>query len=500
MKKIHSILLSIGLLTSLSCQREIPVSNHLILSAGEPGRHSIILQCRSAETDSLLNFDLPGMPCTAILQISENPGFKQLIESPWQECKAENDYILKHCFDGLEPGTNYFYRALRKQDGRRDLTASETGTFTTLPDQSSEKEVSFAIATGFNYEHFHGMDTTMFAKRHFDPRQLPASGADSIMGFEAFDAIDALDVDFFIANGDVVYYDKPFNLPDTWATETESMRAKWHRFFQMPRNRALNLNTPYYFLKDDHDHRFNDCDTTDEVSSEPSNRLGIEIFREQVPVVDPEHPDAPTYRTHRAGKHLQLWFLEGRDYRSPNSSADGPGKTIWGKAQKSWLKKTLLESDATYKVLISPTPMIGPDDAYKMDNHTNPGGFRYERDAFFAWLDSTGLMKDNFYIICGDRHWQYHSIHPSGLEEFSCGAIIDQNSRPGRLPGDPASTDPEGSLSVPFIQGDEHWGGGFLLVDMSAAGGIPTLDFRFYDKNGDLRYSTLRIPVSEAAH
>jgi alkaline phosphatase/alkaline phosphatase D len=483
------------LIVSYSCQRTLPVNNHFILTAGEAGQSSAILQCRFGEADTLVSYDIPGSACTAKFQVSAHPDFKQALEGAWSVCDEQNDYMLKNVFNGLEPGTTYYYRAIAYTSDPNDLQASVTASFSTLPAVDSEEGVSFAIATGFNYEHFHGMDTVLLRKRDFDPRVMPASGEDSVMGFEAFSAIDSLNVDFFIANGDVVYYDKPSNLKETWAVDRKGMRAKWHRFFQMPRNRMLNSSTPYFFLKDDHDHRFNDCDTTDTRRKDPPSRLGIEVFREQVPIVDPADPTAPTYRTHRAGKHLQLWFLEGRDYRSPNRMEDGPGKTIWGAKQNAWLRKTLRESDATYKLLISPTPLIGPDDAYKIDNHTNPGGFQHERDAFFAWLDSSGLVNDNFYILCGDRHWQYHSIDPTGLEEFSCGAIIDQNSRPGRLPGDPASTDPAGLLDVPFIQDETNWGGGFLLVDMSAAGGIPTLDFRFYDKTGSLRYSVLKIPT-----
>jgi alkaline phosphatase/alkaline phosphatase D len=165
---------------------------------------------------------------------------------------------------------------------------------------------------------------------------------------------------------------------------------------------------------------------------------------------------------------------------------DGPDKTIWGAEQKEWLKRTLQESDATFKLLISPTPMIGPDDLRKKDNHTNIGGFRHERDEFFDWLKATGVADRHFYIVCGDRHWQYHSIHPSGLEEFSCGALVDANARLGRKPGDPKSTDPDGLIKQPYYQTPAS--GGFLLVDVtpSTDSQPPRLTFRFMDENGKL--------------
>ena len=55
----------------------------------------------------------------------------------------------------------------------------------------------------------------------------------------------------------------------------------------------------------------------------------------------------------------------------------------------------------------------------------------------------------------GDRHRQYHSTHPSGFEEFSCGALIDSDSRTGHLPGDPVTTDPMLRLFSPMYRAKE---------------------------------------------
>ena len=203
---------------------------------------------------------------------------------------------------------------------------------------------------------------------------------------------------------------------------------------------------------------------------------------EQLPVAPADDENAKTYRTHRVNRDLQIWFPENRMYRSPNKAPDGPAKTIWGAEQKAWLKRTLKASNATFKLLISPTPMIGPDDLRKTDNHTNIGGFQHERDAFFDWLTATELT--GFTIVCGDRHWQYHSIHPRGIEEFSCGALVDANSRPARRPGDPKGTDPDGRIRQPYYQDPPS--GGFLIVEVAPAKGEqpPTLTFLFHDERG----------------
>jgi alkaline phosphatase D len=113
----------------------------------------------------------------------------------------------------------------------------------------------------------------------------------------------------------------------------------------------------------------------------------------------------------------------------------------------------------------------------------------------FDWLLDTGFLDRNVYILCGDRHWQYHSIHPSGFEEFSVGALVDANARLGPGPGDPLSTDPEGLIVQPYNQHEAS--GGFLEVTIrpSQDGRPAVAHFTFYDEQGVLLYS-----IEKTAH
>ena len=461
-------------------------TNNILILSGELSPNSIILQCRLNKSDKLINSDIPGVKGNTCFQISTDSTFKDYIKTKWQECTNQNDYITKIKVDGLQSETTYFYRAQALISGSSDTVYSKIGTFSTLPPTTSEKEMKFAMSSGFHYEKFYGFGH--YLKKKKNPLLEPAKGIDSILGFEAFDAVREMDLDFFIANGDVVYYDHPRKMP---VKTKPQLNAKWHRYFAMPRNRDMCLQLPVYYLKDDHDHRFNDCDTTNIIKSEPSSQLGIQVFKEQVPVTDPADDKAVTYRTYKMGKHLQLWFVEGRDYRSPNNAKDTLDKTIWGEEQKRWLKETLLESNARFKILVSPTPMVGPDDIRKTDNHTNVGGFQTEGNEFFQWLKENDFDTNEFFIICGDRHWQYHSIHPYGYEEFSGGAFINQNSRKGKAPGNKNSTDPDGLITSPFMQIKET-GGGFLVVNTHMEKNIPVIRFSFHDIHGKERYATVK--------
>ncbi|MDB4262255.1 alkaline phosphatase D family protein, partial [Akkermansiaceae bacterium] len=172
---------------------------------------------------------------------------------------------------------------------------------------------------------------------------------DKQLGFPAFVTMAAEKPDFFVGTGDIVYYDNPFRTAET-ITE---LRKCWHEQFRFPRMIDFFKDVPTYWSKDDHDFRYNDSDNTKDRL--PLSTTGIDMFREQLPL--PEK----SYRTIRVSQDLQIWLTEGRDYRSPNKMPDGPEKTLWGAEQKAWLQSTLKASDAKWKLLISPTPLVGPD-------------------------------------------------------------------------------------------------------------------------------------------
>jgi len=444
------------------------------IMAGEVTAHSVILQTRLTASDTLINYELPGTNGVACFEVAIDSTFNDPFRTTWQPALPDYDHIVKTQVSGLQPYRRYYYRALYGADPQQSET-SVTGTFRTLADTAEVDSVSLVVVTGMNYRRFH------YGRERRDSTAY--QGPDKDLGYPAVATITRIQPDFFVGTGDNVYYDQPPPGRDTAVTEPV-MRQHWHWQFSQPRYHQLFAKVPTYWEKDDHDYRWNDADTASAKGA--PHATGIKIFNEQVPIVDPNEINPITYRTHRLSRDLQIWLVENRDYRSPNLAPDTVGKTIWGKEQREWLQRTLLESNATYKILISPTPMVGPDDAYKNDNHTNPGGFRYERGLFFDWLNDHDLLSENFYVICGDRHWQYHAIDPSGVEEFSTGALVDGNSRLGREAGDPKSTDPEGLIQQPYLQPEAS--GGFLKLTVAAQSEGATATFTFCDENGVVLY------------
>jgi len=157
---------------------------------------------------------------------------------------------------------------------------------------------------------------------------------------------------------------------------------------------------------------------------------------------------------------------------------NGPGKTIWGTEQWRWLRDSLLASDADWKILVSPTPIVGPDRGNKADNHAN-AAFSHEGDAVREWFRAN--LDDSFLVVVGDRHWQYHSVHPeTGLDEFSVGPASDAHA--GGTPGE----DPE-------YHRFHRVGGGFLSVDVDWVGDRPRIVLRHRDVSGRVVYEVERL-------
>ncbi len=452
----------------------LPAADHFIdegMMAAMVAEDGALLQARirplSPEADEPIIFEL-----------ATDPDFNSPRRLEPVQAGPLTDHIAKLRVDGLQPATRYWARPTREVAGVRSL--GRAATFRTLGGAAEERPLRLAIITCMNYAFF--MDGNPHAKLP------PYAGPDKELGFPGLAAVLERQPDYLVGTGDNVYFDHPRG-PLAARTESE-LRRKYREIFTFPRMIELLAAVPSYWEKDDHDFRYDDADWTGD--EEPSPELGIRIFHEQLPVVDPADPEPVTYNTWRLNRDLQIWLVEGRDYRSPNKMEDGPEKSIWGERQRQWLMETLAASDATFKLLISATPMVGPDDARKSDNHTNIGGFRHERDQFFDWLLASGIDLERFAIINGDRHWQYHSIHPTGVHEFSCGSLVDQNSRLGRAPGDPASTDPKAEIVQPYLQPEAK--GGFIEVEIApATGNQPALQtIRFFDSTGKLYEEVIR--------
>ncbi|MCD6365709.1 MAG: alkaline phosphatase D family protein, partial [Planctomycetes bacterium] len=310
-------------------------------------------------------------------------------------------------------------------------------------------------------------------------RDLEITGDSRQKGFRSYLSMAKLRPQFLVSTGDSVYYDN-----DGFIAWNEAFaRHHWNRMYALLSVRALLSVTSGYWEKDDHDYRWNDAWPQDKIPGKPkrvrsmiTDEMGRRLFRESVPMGE------KTYRTFVWGKGVQIWLGEGGDFRSPRSTPDRledglPVRSLWGHTQRRWLKRTLKESTCRYKILISPTPIIGPDRENKKDNHANKLGFWLEGRDFLKWVAAENI--GGFYIICGDRHWQYHSVDPeTNVQEFCTGPISDKHS--GGTPG----FDPEIHKYHQVI-------GGFFSVNVKPLGDNWRITMTFHKVDGSVAHEVV---------
>lgn len=379
----------------------------------------------------------PGMAGRARLRYGVMEDLSDAIATEWADVDEAGDFIHQFRLEGLKPGRAYHYVSEAAAPGSDQPTSAFRGAFFTAPEATAPSAFRFCVMTCQGYPD----------RDHPD-------------GHPIYPSMTALGPKFVALTGDLVYYDND----EPRAVSPALARLHWERMFSLPRLIATLRNTSSYWLKDDHDTLSNDAWPGME-AGELSFAEGQAIFRQQAPL------GGPIYRTVRWGRDLQVWFTDGRDFRSPNRAPDGPEKTIWGPDQTDWFQRTVEASDATWKVLISPTPLVGPDRPRKNDNHAN-AGFTHEGNALRAWLKAHAA--DNLFVVCGDRHWQYHSVHPeTGLHEFSVGAASDSHA--GGSPGED-----------PRYHRFHRVKGGFLCVELRPEGRRSTIVFQLRDVNGAL--------------
>ncbi|MDX2529263.1 alkaline phosphatase D family protein [Streptomyces europaeiscabiei] len=210
-------------------------------------------------------------------------------------------------------------------------------------------------------------------------------------GYRIFDAMGALDPDFFLFSGDTIYADGPIAattaLPDgsTWRNVTTEEKSKVaetlaefrgnFRYNLLDENlKRFNAQVPAIVQWDDHEVTNNwypgeiltDARYT-EKSVDVLAARARRAFSEYFPI-STLRPGAREGRVHRVLRHgplLDVFVLDMRTYRNANSpgtrTTDPVG--ILGAEQLRWLKRELARSRAVWKVIASDMPLglVVPD-------------------------------------------------------------------------------------------------------------------------------------------
>ncbi len=426
-----------------------------------------------------------------------------------------SDFSFHQKLHSLEPGTEYFFRLWMKMQEDGPLRAGGLHRFRTAPAAAAQQDVSFISATCFNHSKVKDLEEGLWPVQGF--RMFKAILREKAAGRLAFD--------FAVFNGDTVYLDKQVpRYRERPAYQLADIRARYLDTYITPLAREFFAQVPAYFQKDDHDWRFNDADpvfnptarppqsysaVTKHYRGPPGPGLGKEIFEEMHPLE--RDGDSPPYRAFRWGRGLQMWILESRECRYPNDPAlgryqirgllapqAGPTPNLkypeycgvpaedeeWGKKQFDWLLQGLKQSDADFKIIISPTPVFGPDQDYYVQLALNPilrkadnqvRRFRKELTRFLEALQKENLK--NVYFVSGDRHFIFHSQYTTrdgktSLQEFGAGPFADDIVPLGKV----FYEDDRGKSALL----DSQLRSGFAHVQIKDASGNPRIVVEWY--------------------
>ncbi|MBI2616580.1 alkaline phosphatase D family protein [Candidatus Gottesmanbacteria bacterium] len=150
-------------------------------------------------------------------------------------------------------------------------------------------------------------------------------------------------------------------------------------------------NYPLVHFFDDHDQGLNNTDKTFQWKTQ-----SIQVLKDFFPVYQEESMTNGDWQQFSYGQ-ADFFVLDTRSQRDPNSTADGPAKSMLGQEQLQFLKNGLISSTAKWKIIFSPSPFnptLPKNDAW--------AGFKFEHDDIVNFVKTNGTQ--GVIVISGDAH------------------------------------------------------------------------------------------------
>lgn len=333
-------------------------------------------------------------PAKMLVEIATDSSFEDATRIQGPTVLPNTDFTGKLRVGKLQPGTQYLYRVrFQSLDGRRRMSEPVTGAFTTSP--ADRRDVSF-LWSGDTAGQGFGIDE--------------ARG-----GMATYETMHQQDADFFVHSGDTCYSDNPFperiELDDgsTWnnlvlpetskvAETIDEFRAN-QRYNLLDKNvRDFNAQTPIFAQWDDHETANNwypgETLSDDRYQVRDASLLAArakQAFFEYLPIRTPADKALRVHRVVPYGPLLDLFFLDLRSFRGPNTknnqSEQSAQTRYLGMGQLQWLKRQLLRSQATWKVICSDMPIgMIVSDGEHFENGANGNGPPLGRELEIAEL------------------------------------------------------------------------------------------------------------------
>lgn len=373
-----------------------------------PVTHGI--QSGDVSLDSGMVWGRTDRPARMLVEVSTTESFKTIRHGVFVDALPETDFTAKALVEGLPAGQDIFYR-ISFQDLHSPTIVGEprTGRFRTA--SSERRSISFlwsgdTAGCGWGIDQSRGGMRTYATMLENRP-------------------------DFFIHCGDTIYADCPLDrewkLPngDVWhnlVTEEKSKVAETladfrgnYKYNLLDKNvLAFNEQIPVFAMWDDHevmndwfpDQMFKSL-SGEEQSAMLLAARGSRAFREYMPMRESSAESGRVYRRISYGPLLDVFLLDMRSYRGPNDKqqvpALGADTALLGAVQSAWLKRELLNSRATWKVIAADLPigLVSADAVAQGDGP--PLGRELEIADILSFIKHAGVR--NTVWLTADMHY-----------------------------------------------------------------------------------------------
>lgn len=371
-------------------------------------------------------------------------------QGPAVKADKSTDWVARWQLSGLEPGKRYQYRVLwRKGEshGHSEVASFSTDTLWQWRQDPPPLRVLAGSCAYTNDPDFdrpdkpYGQSTAIFQSM---ARQKP---------------------DLTLWMGDNIYF-REVDFDDE-----AGMAERYVKWRQIPDMQPLLRTGSHLAIWDDHDYGPNDSN-----SSYNFKDVSLKLFERYW--VNPSYglPGAPGVFTRSSMADAEFFMLDDRWYRDYDHFVM-PDKAMFGEIQMRWLKNALMQSTATWKVIVSGSQMFNEKDHYEGWNN-----FAREKDDFVDWL--TAQKVPGVLFLSGDRHFaaMFKLDRPGAypLYEVTCSPLT---SRPYQDP----SREVNGNSMV--VDGTVMTRNNFCQLDIQGKRGQRELTIQVMDAAGQPGWS-----------
>lgn len=285
--------------------------------------------------------------------------------------QPEVDHCLTTVIDGLTPGVRYGYELYL--DGKNTARPYALGFETRPLWRWRTAPPTVTLLAG--------------SCAYFSEPEVDRPGRSYGGQWEIFENMAKVKADGMLWLGDNVYFREV-----DWTTR-EGLAARYRHDRATPQLQALLAAMPHYAIWDDHDFGPNDSDSTYPLKDE-----ALKLFKRYWPAVHYGMPKTKGVFQQFPIADAEVFMLDDRYHRSPNSLPIGPDKRMVGKGQMKWIKHALAASRATFKIVAIGSQVLNKVTPYEAWQPMFP----QEQKELLDWIVSQKI--EGVVFLSGDRH------------------------------------------------------------------------------------------------